>query len=206
MNSKIRNSLMRVSNNTADDAVLGGNGNGKRVRYRLTQNLEGEVSGVTTGKRRGHKINTEYYTKVKGAIMESGGLMSEAARAMGIRHLTLEQYIKRHPELRGVIQEARSAFIDKAEMALRRLVDNNNLTAILFTLKCLGQDRGYIETPQRGKETDAPIIIKLMPATSDVRMPVLPKPQKISNVIDINSKRDEDGEVVEAVKVEAVDA
>lgn len=200
----IRKTFSSIKNNTADDAVIGGKDNGgKKVRYRLTQNLEDSINSDKVKKKSSSNFNPEYYDKVKKAIMESGGLMSEAARSMGVRHLTLEQYIKRHPELREVIQEARSAFIDKAEMALRRLVDRDNLTAILFTLKCLGQERGYIETPQRGRDVDAPIIIKLVPASPDVRLPNLPKPQKLSNVIDINKKRDEDGEVIDAEVVDA---
>lgn len=200
----IRKTFSSIRRNTADDSAIGGKNNGRKVRYRLTQTLEDSInSAKKVSASRGPRFNAEYYDKVKEAIMESGGLVSEAARAVGVRHNTLEQYIKRHPELRELIQEARSAFIDKAEMALRRLVDRDNLTAILFTLKCLGQERGYIETPQRAKESDAPIIIKLMPASPDVRLPTLPKPQKLNKVIDINSKRDEDGEIID---VEVMDA
>ncbi len=189
---------MKTSIGNADDAVIGGKNNGKKVRYRLTCNIENE--GPSLDNKRGHKADVEYYNRIRSAIMESGGLISEVARALGVRQITIEQYIKRHPELRVVIQEARSAFIDKAEMALRRLVDKNNLTAILFTLKCLGQERGYIETPQRNRDSDAPIIIKLVPA-ADVKMPKLPKPK----VIDISPNNEDDDDVEEPISIEKAD-
>ena len=40
---------------------------------------------------------------------------------------------------------ARQSMIDSAEDGLRNGVDEGNLTAIIFTLKTIGKERGYIE-------------------------------------------------------------
>jgi hypothetical protein len=100
-----------------------------------------------------------------------GGMVTQAAAELGLPVPTLKHYIRKHTTLRDAMFESRETFVDEAETSLRSLVKDKNLTAVIFTLKCLGQNRGYIDTPVRGKDQQAPIIINLLPASADVKLP-----------------------------------
>ena len=105
------------------------------------------------------------------AIRESGGFITKAARMLNISIGTLQNYIKTKSTLREALFETRAEFVDEAEASLRELVRAKNLTATIFTLKCLAQDRGYIDVPKTGRSEDMPIYIKFVPATPQVQLP-----------------------------------
>lgn len=105
------------------------------------------------------------------AIRESGGFITKAAQMLKISIGSLQNYIKAKSTLREALFETRAEFVDEAEQSLRELVRAKNLTATIFTLKCLAQDRGYIDVPKMGKSADMPIYIKFIPATPQVQLP-----------------------------------
>jgi hypothetical protein len=118
---------------------------------------------------------------------------------------TLKKYVKNHTELREAMFESRSELVDEAELSLRDLVKQKNLTAVIFALKCLGQDRGFIDTPQKNRNNQAPIIINLTPAAPDVRMPniqVSKGKRKQTLELASNYEREEDIEDAELVELE----
>jgi hypothetical protein len=77
-------------------------------------------------------------------IRQTGGILSPAAKILGYSRQSLYDYVKRH-HLEGVITEAREEFLDEAEDALRKQIQEGNVTAIIFALKYLGKSRGYID-------------------------------------------------------------
>ena len=79
------------------------------------------------------------------ALTRTHGVVLAAARALGCNPATVWRAIKRHPDLVRVREEAKVNIIDLAERGLHGKVEEGNLTACIFTLKCLGKDRGYIE-------------------------------------------------------------
>lgn len=142
---------------------------------------EGEVEedvtfDVKTKGKAGRKpITTKISLRqMEEAIRVSNGYVTRAAGLLGMPLITLQTYIKKNNKLREALFETRSEFVDLAEDSLRTLVKDKNLTATIFTLKCLGQDRGYVDAPKMDKASNAPIIIKLMPADASVKMPKLP--------------------------------
>jgi hypothetical protein len=78
------------------------------------------------------------------AIRQHHGLLAPTAKMLGYDRAALYQYVKRH-ELQWVIDEARESSLDWAENALWEQIEQGNLTAIIFFLKCLGKSRGYVE-------------------------------------------------------------
>lgn len=79
------------------------------------------------------------------AIANSGGIIEVVARKLGADRTTVRKYLKEASEYSEAMSDAREAFKDLAENKLMTAVNNNNLTAIIFTLKTIGRDRGYVE-------------------------------------------------------------
>jgi hypothetical protein len=78
------------------------------------------------------------------ALRQTHGLLAPAAALLGYDRRTLYAYVKRH-QLESVIEDAREEALDFAEHYLWAQIEQGNLTAIIFFLKCLGKSRGYIE-------------------------------------------------------------
>jgi hypothetical protein len=78
------------------------------------------------------------------AIRQHRGLLAPAAKMLGYNRASLYKYVARH-NLQWVIDECRETSLDWAENALWQQIEQGNLTAIIFFLKCLGKSRGYVD-------------------------------------------------------------
>lgn len=83
--------------------------------------------------------------EVADAIIDAGGFVTKAARALGCSPVTVYSYINRHAKCREAVQEARERMLDAAESKLCQQILAGNMTAIIFYLKTQGKGRGYIE-------------------------------------------------------------
>lgn len=83
--------------------------------------------------------------------------MSPAARALKCSSRTVYRYIDNHPTLKATMSEERGRMIDVAEAALFTEIQNGNITAIIFTLKTVGKDRGYVERLEQTGRDGAPM-------------------------------------------------
>jgi hypothetical protein len=80
------------------------------------------------------------------AIRKHKGLMYRAAQALDVTPRTLYNYSKKHPEaIKQAIDDSRGEFLDCTELGLMGAVDRDEAWAIMFTLRTLGRNRGYIE-------------------------------------------------------------
>lgn len=125
-------------------------------------------------KKRGRKTVIEKgidLDLIETALRQTNGLITKAAKLLRVSIPTLQNYIKKYTSLREALFESRAEIVDEAEQSLRDLVRSKNLTAVIFTLKCLAQDRGYVDTPRKEEASKAPIVINLLPASPDVKMP-----------------------------------
>lgn len=84
------------------------------------------------------------------AIPGTFGLYTEIAKKLECSTRSINRAVKRYPILRQAIEDERLKLTDKAEHQLSEKVDKGDITAIIFTLKCLGKDKGYVERPQVG--------------------------------------------------------
>ena len=79
------------------------------------------------------------------ALRQTGGLITTAAKLLDLRPYTLIMRVRRNPDLQRVVEEERGRFLDLAEDKLKAAVRRGKAWAILFTLRTLGRDRGYVE-------------------------------------------------------------
>ena len=92
----------------------------------------------------------ERYTvkQVAEALRKAAGLKAEAARQLGCVPSTIANYIRRHDELRKVEAQCIEDQLDIAESKLFQHIEDGNIPALLFYLKCKGKGRGYVEKEQ----------------------------------------------------------
>lgn len=95
---------------------------------------------------------------VKEALIKANGKVSEAAKKLGVSVPTVYNYIDRYPELKEIRQNAVEALIDLAESALEKKIKRGDTTAIIFTLKTQGKNRGYIERQEITGKDGQPVI------------------------------------------------
>ena len=102
--------------------------------------------------------------KVEKALRATAGNVSEAARKLGVSRSTVYRHIDDSPTLLTVLEDTREELVDIAESALRAKVINGDITAIIFTLKTQGKQRGYIERQELSHmgEDGGPIEIRMV--------------------------------------------
>jgi len=83
------------------------------------------------------------------ALRDARGNISHVAREMGVSRSTLYRYITDSASLRQTLEDAREEFLDIAEDALMRKVNEGDTASIIFALKTRGKDRGYVERMQQ---------------------------------------------------------
>ena len=106
----------------------------------------------------------ERYTaaEMAAAVYEAKGLCSIAAKRLGCDPATVRNYAAKYPTVREAINQAREDLKDFAESKLLRRMDDDDLTAIIFFLKCQAKDRGYVERQELTGADGAALDIKLV--------------------------------------------
>ena len=98
------------------------------------------------------------------ALKASRGIVSAAARRLGMNRRQLTRRLKSSEKLRETRDDAHAEFCDLAESKLVENVEAGNVPSVLFALKCLGKDRGYVErsevTGKDGKDLGEIVIPK----------------------------------------------
>lgn len=84
-------------------------------------------------------------TLVTRVLLKTHGVIAEAARVLKVNYSCLYNFVERHPELHEVRKQARTKIVDIAETELYRQIRNGNMSAIMFTLRCHGEPRGWVE-------------------------------------------------------------
>jgi hypothetical protein len=105
------------------------------------------------------------YEEVLEAIRNCRGLLTSVSRQLGISTYYVKQIFSKHKSLRQEFDEYREAFLDEVEQALYGKVLRGDTTAMIFTLKCLGKGRGYVEAVV-GSQKKASVKMKIVPATA----------------------------------------
>jgi len=97
--------------------------------------------------------------QLKKAITDADGVLSVAARALGIDRKTVYNRLEKSLELAEAVEEARESLTDVAENELGKAIRAGNLTAIIFHLKAspTGRKRGYNERMEVSGPDGGPI-------------------------------------------------
>jgi hypothetical protein len=82
---------------------------------------------------------------VADAIRKNGGILAAAAQQLGTSRQNIWNFCERYDECREAQRDAKNMTLDLAEGNLLKQIQNSNMTAIIFYLKCHGKDRGYVE-------------------------------------------------------------
>lgn len=91
------------------------------------------------------RVNGHTIEQVIEAIQRHKGLLAPAARDLGVSRSTIYNYVDRYKTIRKAMDDARETNLDFAESKLMQAVNNGNVTAIMFLLKTVGRNRGYVE-------------------------------------------------------------
>lgn len=92
------------------------------------------------------------------ALQASAGIMTAAARALGMERSSLWRRISKSAKLTAVLQEVRESVLDLAESSLLKALQRGDAWATCFYLKCLGKQRGYVERQELTGANGGPII------------------------------------------------
>lgn len=98
--------------------------------------------------------------EIEAALIKSKGIMTAAGESLGVSRSTVSERVRRSERLQKVIDNQRKVVGDFAESKLYTHIKEGNLTAIIFYLKTLGRDRGYIERHEATGIGGGPIEIK----------------------------------------------
>lgn len=79
------------------------------------------------------------------ALNRAHGIVTAAARHLGCSARTVYRYVERYPEVKQAKADIHERLIDLAEGKLLSKINEGNMTAIIFFLKCQAKDRGYVE-------------------------------------------------------------
>jgi len=120
------------------------------------------VSGRTLTVTRGAKI---------AALRAAHGVVAHAAAALGVHRVTLARWIAADPDLREELEIARAVIADLAETRLRAILEDEDhpqhFDAIVFTLRTLGRDRGYVVAPPARPRAEQVHVQFYAPAIAD---------------------------------------
>lgn len=82
---------------------------------------------------------------LKQAIKRYKGNVSEIAESLSVSRQTVYNHLKEDEDMWSLLTDARENIIDFAESKLLKLIEQESAQVIMFTLKTLGKNRGYVE-------------------------------------------------------------
>lgn len=103
------------------------------------------------------RISTLDYNKVKEELYNCYGNMTVASMNLGVTLLRLREYVRKYPELMGLLDEGRARVKDIAFHHLTNRVISNEFHAIKFLLKDMQEELDV--TQSTSEEEEGGIII-----------------------------------------------
>ena len=100
-------------------------------------------------------------------FFNKAGNISELCKAVGIHRSTYYEWMNKDERFNAKINAEREGLIDFAESKLIKLIDEKNVTAIIFFLKTRAKDRGYVEKVET--EHSGGVDVTLKKIITDVR-------------------------------------
>lgn len=95
--------------------------------------------------------------QIANALRKKAGNISAAAAALKVTRQTLHNHIKQDESLQKIVTDAREAMVDVAESEALKQIKLGNTAIIIFTLKTLGRNRGYVERQEITGKDGSPL-------------------------------------------------
>jgi NADH:ubiquinone oxidoreductase subunit E len=127
-------------------------------------------------------FNRITYKDVEEAIWASEGMLTNVARKLEISVYYVKQILSKYKVLRQDFEEYREALLDEAEMCLRAKIRRGDTSAMIFFLKCVGKQRGYIEYEKQAPKKGS-VKMKIVPASEAKKVKKGDTPGVTTNVI-----------------------
>lgn len=88
---------------------------------------------------------TKRYSRaaIKKAITNSRGIKTAICQRLECSRQTLDNYLKRYPDLAALVNAERETIVDLAETKLLKALQGEDMRAILFVLETMGKGRGW---------------------------------------------------------------
>lgn len=96
------------------------------------------------------------------AIRSSQGLIAGAARKLGVPRRTLQDWIKKRPELQAEVADQREGLLDRLEgVAFNRALEESDGEMTRYLLRTVGRTRGYGDRTEITGADGAPIEVDI---------------------------------------------
>lgn len=89
--------------------------------------------------------------QIETALRATGGFVSQTAKKLNVTQEAIYFRINKSDYLKEVKREIDESYLDLAESKLIKKLNDEDLGALCFYLKCKGKGRGYIEKPIESK-------------------------------------------------------
>lgn len=97
------------------------------------------------------------------ALEKSLGIVSIAAKNVGIARSTHYDWMKSDTEYAASVESIADIALDFAESQLHKQIQEGEVTSTIFFLKTKGKKRGYVERTEIVGDANAPIVINFAP-------------------------------------------
>jgi hypothetical protein len=91
------------------------------------------------------KLRTLGVERIEKVLVEARGCVSAAAQALGVDKSTLYRHIRASKRLQTALENGRAMLVGDAHSGLVEAVRARKPWAIMFTLRYLGKDEGFVE-------------------------------------------------------------
>lgn len=96
--------------------------------------------------------------RVENALLKHQGIILKAAEALGCTRPALYKFLKEHPELELVRDEARDRLLDVAESNMAKAIEGGeDMKTTLWYLERMGKNRGYSTRVEQTGADGAPV-------------------------------------------------
>ena len=128
------------------------------------RNSTKQYTTTSTGKGQKRLLS---FNEVRTAIEVSSGRLSKAAKVLGCSYIRLKKFVdENNDKMQSIIDAVKDSTLDNVEDKLMDKINEGNMTAILFYLKCQGKRRGYVEEEKIDlSKLSQPITFIYTPAT-----------------------------------------
>lgn len=128
---------------------------------------------ITNSKKpRKKKIGLVSDEKLKELILKFGGRQTDVARYLKLDPSWIHERIHRNPDLVKAVEMAKEQMVDSAMKSLMDCINDKKETSIIFTLKTLGRNRGFVEHAPLEQ-----VDVSKLKALGDFFAALSPKPQ-----------------------------